>query len=564
MRFWLKDFEHNISPATWEAADSLCLSGSVRNLREIEPHFWVASVSTADGDFETEVIITTQRIKAYACECFTPGRRLMCAHVAATLLKLRQFLEQRAEEKRAKAEAARSNEISRLTVQSVLEHASHEALEAFVRDYARRDRDFGLALKTWFAGSVTESENPFLLVLDSVIPKSMPAKGYRDPDFRRIRKALDGLEAQLEKYDSERDFRNVFLVSTAILKRILPLQSKSEGNRQEALAYFTRLALDKLTRNGATELSPELRDQIWEFIFGLGEGGLLPSELVRPALRFLSDTTTYQTKQEIIRDHFDRMPFPAQPFLLHLFLATLSRQQLPGSVVRVLEDYTEVPERIRLAILELYYLEQWDTTIEAGQYFLKSGIFEGRYRQEMEDVLLIIAEKSGKNDLRIQLLKDRFLQTGRTDVFYKLKEAAGTGWDTIREELTQVLSEREAGQQLAFLHAAEGQLDELAHLIENEHSIPFLQRYEQYFFEQNPGFIVQQYIRLLSNYLDDHFGTPAAIYARQQLTELWQKGKSELAMRVAAQLVAAFPDRLYLAEELKELQPGRKRKFTLP
>ncbi|MFM8484785.1 MAG: hypothetical protein ACKOCH_00500, partial [Bacteroidota bacterium] len=170
----------------------------------------------------------------------------------------------------------------------------------------------------------------------------------------------------------------------------------------------------------------------------------------------------------------------------------------------------------------------------------------------------------GKNDLRIQLLKDRFLQTGRTDVFYKLKEAAGTGWDTIREELTQVLSEREAGQQLAFLHAAEGQLDELAHLIENEHSIPFLQRYEQYFFEQNPGFIVQQYIRLLSNYLDDHFGTPAAIYARQQLTELWQKGKSELAMRVAAQLVAAFPDRLYLAEELKELQPGRKRKFTLP
>ncbi|MFM8372021.1 MAG: hypothetical protein ACKOCO_06520, partial [Bacteroidota bacterium] len=407
-------------------------------------------------------------------------------------------------------------------------------------------------------------ENPFLLVLDSVIPKSMPAKGYRDPDFRRIRKALDGLEAQLEKYDSERDFRSVFLVSTAILKRILPLQSKSEGNRQEALAYFTRLALDKLTRNGATELSPELRDQIWEFIFGLGEGGLLPSELVRPALRFLSDTTTYQTKQEIIRDHFDRMPFPAQPFLLHLFLASLSRQQLPGSVVRVLEDYKQVPERIRLAILELYYLEQWDTTIEAGQYFLKSGIFEGRYRQEMEDVLLIIAEKSGKNDLRIQLLKDRFLQTGRTDVFYKLKEAAGSGWDTIREELTQVLSEREAGQQLAFLHAAEGQLDKLAHLIENEQSIPFLQRYEQYFFEQNPGFIVQQYIRLLSNYLDDHFGTPAAIYARQQLTELWQKGKSELAMRVAAQLVAAFPDRLYLAEELKELQPGRKRKFTLP
>lgn len=60
------------------------------------------------------------------------------------------------------------------------------------------------------------------------------------------------------------------------------------------------------------------------------------------------------------------------------------------------------------------------------------------------------------------------------------------------------------------------------------------------------------------------FGTPAAIYVRQQLTELWQKGKPELAISVSGRLVAAFPDRLYLAEELKELQPGRKRKFILP
>ncbi|MFN5365449.1 MAG: hypothetical protein ACK5CH_08550 [Bacteroidota bacterium] len=564
MRFWLKDFEHNISPATWEAADLLCQSGSVRNLREIESHFWVATVSTAEGDFETEVIITTQRIKAYACECFTPGRRLMCAHIAATLLKLRQFLEQRAEEKRAKAEAARSNEISRLTVQSVLEHATHEALEAFVRDYARRDRDFGLALKTWFAGSVTESENPFLLILDSVIPKSMPAKGYRDPDFRRIRKALDGLETQLDKYENERDFRSVFLITIAILKRILPLQGKTEGNRQEALAYFTRLALDKLTRASVSELSPELREIIWEFVFELGEGGLLAAELTRPALRFLSNTETYKTKQAEIRDHFDLAPYPAQPFLLHLFIASLSRQQLPAYVIRVLEDYKGMPERIRLAILELYYLDQWETTIETGRHFLGAGVFEGRYRQEIEDILLIIAEKSGKSDLRIQLLKDRFLETGRTDVFYKLREAAGDSWDTIRQELIKILADKAAGQQLAFLHAAEGQLDELALLVEKEHSVQFLQRYEQYFFDTNPGFVVQQYIRLLSGYLDDHFGTPAAIYVRQQLNELWQKGKPELAVNISGQLVAAFKDRLYLAEELKELQPGRKRKTVLP
>lgn len=564
MRFWLKDFEHNISPATWEAADLLCQSGSVRNLREIEPHFWVASVNTGDGNYETEVIITTHRIKAYACECFTPGRKLMCAHVAATLLKLRQFLEQRAEEKRARAEAARSNEISRLTVQSVLEHASHEALEDFVRDYARRDRDFGLALKTWFAGAVTESENPFLLVLDSVIPKSMPAKGYRDPDFRRIRKALDGLEVQLEKYKNENDFRSTFLTASAILQRILPLQAKMEGNRQEALAYFTRTALNQMILLCTPRLSPELRDGIWEIIFGLGESGMLPPDLMRPALRFLSDKITFSARQEEIRDHFDQTPFPAHPFLLHLFLVSLSLQEKTSSVIRVLEDYRSMPERIRLAILELYYLEQWETTLQTGRHFLNTNLFEGRFRQEVEDILLIITEKTGQNEIRVQLLTDRFLQSGRTDVYYKLRDAAGADWSALRPELVRILGEKGSGHQLAFLLAAEGQLDELALLIEKEDSIPFLQRYEQYYFEINPEFVVKQYLRLLSSYLEDHFGTPAAIYVRQQLAELWQKGKSELAVSIAGKLVAAFSDRLYLAEELKDMQPGRKRKFIVP
>jgi hypothetical protein len=101
---------------------------------------------------------------------------LICAHIAAALVKVRQFLAQRAEEKKLKQVHSEHTEQNRLTVQSALEHATPEALESFVRNYAKRDRDFALALKTWFASSITATENPYALVLAAVFPKKKLGK----------------------------------------------------------------------------------------------------------------------------------------------------------------------------------------------------------------------------------------------------------------------------------------------------------------------------------------------------------------------------------------------------
>lgn len=79
-KLWLKDFEHHISAQTWNAADILLQSGAVKNLREVEKHLWVALVATEEGQYETEMIISPHKIKAFTCECFGEGRLLiLCA-----------------------------------------------------------------------------------------------------------------------------------------------------------------------------------------------------------------------------------------------------------------------------------------------------------------------------------------------------------------------------------------------------------------------------------------------------------------------------------------------------
>lgn len=560
MKLWLKDFEHNISPATWQTAEILSQDGRVRNLREIETHFWVARVDTEELSYETEMIITPHKIKAYACECFSPGRRLMCPHIAATLLKIRQFLEQRAEERRVKAEAARSNEISRLTVQSVLENATQESMEAFVRDYARRDRDFALALKTWFAGFVTEAENPYILVLDSVLPKTMPPKGYRDPEFRRVRKALDGLESQLEKYTGEHNYRGIYLVSTAILQRTLPLLEKMDGNRREALMHFCDLSLKKLVELGDHQLSAELHESAWEFVFELGKSGKLPDGLARSAIQFLTMAAAHQNKAARIRQAFDLAPFPADAFLLQLFLASLASTGMPAAIPRVLDDYLAYPDRIREAILQLYYLHHWPAVLAAGDYFWVKGLFQGRQQQELEDILIFIAEKSGERERLIQFLRRKFMQSGYLETFRKLKEAAAEEWPKVREIMVEELSAAGSVQHLAAALAADDQLPELAELLEREGTLALLQRYENYFFQDYQPFLQERYTTLLAQYLDEHFGTPAAQYIRLRLSELWSKGQQELTLQIAKVLIAKYPERPNLGEELAELLPKTKRK----
>lgn len=563
MKYWLKDFEHNISPATWEAADQLSQAGHVRNLREIETHFWVARVDVDDESYETEVIITPHKIKAYSCECFTPGRRLMCVHIAASLLKIRQFLDARAEERRLKAEAAQSNELSRITINSVLENATPAEVEAFVRDYARRDRDFALALKTWFAGSVTESENPYALVLESVFPKTTPAKGYRDPDFRRIRKALDGLEVQLQIAANEGNFRGSFQISAAILMKTLPALEKLEGNRHEALLHFCQLALDKMSEISDRNLSVELRESAWQLIFDLGTRGLFPQEMQRKAILFLSESTKETEKAERIRVLFDSTPHPAPSFLLELYLASLAVRKMPEAVPKVLEDFVEMPDVVRSAILQLYYLKHWDAVLQTGVHFLAKNIFVSKQQREVEDVLLFVAEQTGDKARQIDLLRQRFMKSGNFETFRKLKDVAAKTWPKVRDKMVVELSARGEINILAAALAAEGQLPELSQLLEKQGTIALLQRYESYFFEDQTGFLQQLYVTLLAKYLDEHFGAPAASHVRQRLADLAQKGQPELVFNIARELLSRFPDRTSLPEELSELLPKSKRKLLL-
>jgi hypothetical protein len=562
-KLWLKDFEHNISSTTWAAADDLVLAGKVKALREVERHFWVASVEDAEATYEIEVIITPHKIKAFTCECWTEGRRLMCAHIAAALLKLRQFLEQKEEARKVKAEQRATSELSRITVVNVLDKATPEALAAFVQEYARRDRDFALALKTWFAGAVSNAENPFALVLDSVVPKNPQDKAFREPDFRRLRTTLEDLNKQLAAAYEEHNYPTVFQLAVTILQKINPLLQKLEGQKRLQLLQQSQAAFFHLSKLQDENMSPELRESAWSAVLDMAGQQIFPSEMNVPVLLFLNREVTNEAQFRRISALFDQAPSPAPPFVMQLFIAALAQRNSPEAVIRVLEDYVESPPTIRDAIVVLAQARLSEAAFRAGEHFLEKVKFTLGQRRELEDTLLAIAKNSGDPARQINLLWRRFRQSGNFDFFDEMKIIAGKDWPAERKRRLAELRKQGDERTTAVVLAAEGQKAELAELLEKQEDLKQFQQYENLFLPEDKQFVLNRYVELLSVFLGEHFGRPASEHVRAALAGLMQKGEQELVLDIIRTLTARFPDRPSLPEELAEMFPKSKRKSIL-
>lgn len=563
-KLWLKDFELYINPATAQAGLDYLQRGQVKNLREVEKHFWVTLVDTDEGAYETEMMLTPNKIRAFTCECWAEGRKLMCGHIAASLFKVRQFLEKRAEEHRQRAQAREKTDThSRLTVQAALENVTAEELLSFVRAYARRDRDFSLALKTWFASNITGPENPFILILDSVIPKNSLQKPLRETEIRRLRRTLDDLSDQLEIAIQEKNFRTAFQIGSAILKKITPLYHKLEDSRRSNLLEYLHTTLKHLTEPSGKPR--ELQEAIWMLLLDLGGQGIVPVELERNWVAALSEGASDSDKFDQLNALFDRTPYPAPPLVLGAFLAALANKPAgPTAVIRVLQDYSEKPIFIRDALVQLYYLRHWETVRAAAEFFLSVGLFNAAQCREVEDLLLLIAEKTNDRQRLYELLRRRFLNTGQPELYQRLKTAAGEEWPLRRENLLSELREAPNHRlRLAAVLAAEGENQELVELLRAHGSFEEIRHYQAQLFEADPEFVRQQYVEAMKNYLSNHFGRPAAAYLRDQLTPLIQRGHVDLTVSIIRALITQFEDRPALPDELAEMLPPARRKDLL-
>ncbi|MCS7036862.1 MAG: hypothetical protein RMJ33_12290 [Saprospiraceae bacterium] len=555
----LKDFEYHIPAAVWQAAEGLLRAQAVRRLQEVERHFWVATVVDGARQVEAEVIITPGRVKAFACECWSEGRRLMCPHIAAALVKIRQYLNQKAQEREAQTRAAEEARARRLNVDNILANTDLSDLTAFVRRYAERDATFALALKAHFAGKIADSEEHYAAVLRSAFPKNDPMRALKPAEMRRARLALDTLMTRANASPP----LTAFCISAAVLQQLAERAATTEPPQRDEWLGYCRQALRHLIHS--EHLAPEQREQAHRLLIELFVRTPYPQELFPDTLHFLARAARDESAYLHIRQLFDQAAYPIPTPVLLLFGAALAERGQNEMLQRILEEHFDEPERVATILETLDQLGYPAAVLPAGTALLEKARLPLRQQLVIESRLIASAEHMGDNTQLASLLRRRFCRQGDAPTLVRLRRASGANWPIERERLLAELYAQNAWDKAAALLAEDGALDALAALLRERADLSLLQRYEDHFLPQDTDFVRETYVDALGRHLHEHFGKQAAEYARDQLAALTQKGHRALATQIAQALIDRFPERTYLPEELAEAFPKAQRPtFTLP
>ena len=227
MNFLLQHLELHIDETSLLQGERLLEGERVTFCAEQEKNLWVATVE-AGRSFEIEVKTSPSRVTAATCECERFLETAMCGHIAAVLLQVRKL-------QQARKETARQTALPRrikLNAEMILGVAPTEDLLVFLREYARQDRAFTLALKARFAGMVTGvgSQEKYVQILESAISMARkPDRTLNKKGSNQLHGAVQELLAQAEDHTARELYAEALNIAQAIIEKIPPVMNKAQG-----------------------------------------------------------------------------------------------------------------------------------------------------------------------------------------------------------------------------------------------------------------------------------------------------------------------------------------------
>ncbi|MEL6865099.1 MAG: hypothetical protein AAFP19_11795, partial [Bacteroidota bacterium] len=319
MKFPLKDIELHIEDALVEQAENWLEAGHLFRLEEVDRHLWVLYLG-GDSPLEVEVQISPAKVLAYTCECPTFQVQGRCMHIVIAFLQIRaEKARQQAHKKNAEPT------VKKLTTSAILKQIDQEALKQFLRQYARENRDFALALKANFAHLVPLANHRekykqlYEAVLNSI---KQPLQKINAKGVGQIEKVINQIHQQATRAIDEQAYTQAFDIIEICLEKTGPLLH-AMGQREQVIAPTLIKVLQLLAAMSRIALAPALKSRIWQFSLQMAFYG---PYLSRTYAQYLFSIAMYlsddKEKKQALRQQieqslsYDREPVEVKSHLL--------------------------------------------------------------------------------------------------------------------------------------------------------------------------------------------------------------------------------------------------------
>jgi hypothetical protein len=555
MDFPLQFLESSLPELWLLAGESLLEAELVGIPTELEKHLWVVPVA----DFEVEIQISPSRVQAYTCDCQDFQRNKGCGHVAAGLLRLRSHLSSRQEKKKKAARKAQPT--TRLTTPTILSNVSREDLVNFVRDYARSNRNFNIALKARFAGSVPMADQgaKYQQLLGSTIKA---ARNKNDQfSFRgsqKIFKVLRELLQQTEQLMLEFHYSEAIAIVLACLEKVGPILRKAPELRYKLEDTLLQI-FQQLEGIARADLAPDLLDSIWLFLVKeIGNSTIQDTELL-PAYfkRLLLLADSAPRRERLLQVANEQLPKTSRSAIrqqwLIFKLQILQQQEANDHIQAYIVDHLHEPGFLLFSVEEAF---------REGYY--KKAVFlarQGLVHIQDDEIVLKLRKtllKSGQHLKDKQLICEQaellFIHTQHQEYLELLKEHCQDDWKKKTTELLDALQRqpysRRKRDAIAQVMTDTERFSELLDYISRLQSIELLMKYDTALWKAEPAAVAALYQQLIDSYLQQHLGRKPSQKIREIISHLFQSKQNQLADQLLLSIRERFTERHSLLEEL--------------
>lgn len=557
MPFGFKQLEQQFEERFLLEGETLLQADQVRSLRQVHSNQWELVVSQEYVRIKAGKI----SVQSVHCSCDTFSTRGACAHAVAGIMALRKHLQEELPAAQSIAGSKKKREV--FSVEALLWQLPKEELQAFVHEYALRDKGFALALKARFLRpqASQNSKQHFQELLQDAVNASrstrdqISAKGVQN-----LLALCRQLQMQAEGLLADGNFSESWIICEALFEQILPLHKKVQ-TKSRILQQFAFDLLKTLQVFLDYPIAPALKNRI--LLFSLQEiGKSVYSEApfratwLNMVIPHLSDPKHWQRLETMftiwLQD--EQIPSKKAPILLHL-LQVRFRQ----SKERAISTCMELREQEELLFLA-FDLAQEQQLIEMALLLGEFGLvrnpargLQGALRQQLYE---LAQRHLGDSTWTRDLAASSFLVNGNADLLRYLQEAHAPHWEEKAATLLLLLDQLPGPRQImvqGLIALSLGNYKAVEELLLQE-SMPFEQQI--HFFPSLLSWNEAIASRLLETsikiYLHHHLGPKAADSIETLLKQMEELGFNKYAQKLRSMLLKQFPERVALHERIQK------------
>ncbi len=555
MSYSLSELESRLEEDVFNEGLEWVDSGNGGSLMELEKNLF--GLASSDG-FEPEALLSGTKVVKTACDCGKGRAGDFCFHQAALLITVRRKLNaDKSRNKLRKKVTNRPVSKKKINTANILELAEDKEIKNFVREYARRNRQFSLALRTRFV-HLFESEDAgdkYSTVLDAVIKaNSGRTHAIKSTANKRLCRSLDDLLYQAENSIADNQFAEAFALLSRFVPSVVPLIWRTSNDELRKRISTALELMNRIVRS--PNPSPELKDGMAEWY---------KEEIVKFKYR----------GSHLVADFIPGIftLFKEEGKLNELLALCLDRLENGGLGVNVRPDWLLLRFKLALENGEKEVVDSMirnsgenrfllskitEEVIASGNLETASLLLEILKQSSKEEHLILVAKTESallKNAIRSKdkkrirsLTKDIFLRNKEMKFFELLKEySAPSAWEkTVKSILKELKESRQtwaSRSAIAEVLNAEKKYSDLLDYAKELNSAEVIFRYVSALSSFDRKRTFDLYEDLFKDHISRHLGPQGAEFAGRHLM-LWDAmGERKRCREMVAYLKEEYPNR---------------------